>query len=125
MTNPIRFYRIVLKILASVAAIFYVVFLVDEKVAVATIISLEGIAVYLLFIFFLIGYLYIWKNEIVAGVLWVMWYALQWGLVFTVWSNGTLTLVLGFPIPLLGAFLLWHGFRQRAHNKQLNAQNGL
>lgn len=121
MKNAIKFYRIVLKILASVAVIFYVVFLVDEEISLVKAISLEAITVYLLFIFFLFGYIYVWRNEMIAGILWVIWYILQWVLVLNVWTDGGMTLVLGFPIPIIGLFLLWHGWRQRSTKKDINA----
>lgn len=119
MKNPIKFFRNVLRVLASVAAIFYVVFLVDESISIVDALSLEGLTVYLLFLFFMIGYIYVWKNEIVTGLLWVVWYGLQWGLVMYVWTDAALTLVLGFPIPIIGIFFLWHGWQQLKKNKTL------
>lgn len=96
-----RFLNIV-RILGAIAFIFYALFLIFEEVPLANQVSFEGISVYLLFAFFVVGYYFLWQNELISGIIFMAWYMLEWILVFWVWIDGGLTLFLGFPIFLLG-----------------------
>ena len=71
--------------------------------------TFADLSVYLLFIVFLIAYAILWKNELISGILLIVWYGLQWVLVFWVWTDGALTLVFGLPIGVIGLLLLIYG----------------
>ena len=106
------------KILGTVALVFYVAFLIGEGIALTGQTSFADISVYLLFALFLVAYYFLWKDELIAGLMIIIWYALEWILVFWVWTDGGLTLILGFPIALLGLILLISSLRKR--NKPSN-----
>ena len=97
---------VIFKILATAALGFYILFLSDEGVPLINSQGFLDLSVYLLFIVFLIGYIFLWKEELVAGLILISWYGLQWLLVFCVWEDGELTLIMGLPIAILGLMLL-------------------
>ena len=110
-------YRNVLRILTTLAALFYTLVFIDEAFPPydpATKESSLGIAmVFVLFIWFLIGYYYLWKNEKKAGIFLTSWWV---GLLLTawlVWVYGNVTVVLGFPIFVLGILLLIYAKKKR------------
>jgi hypothetical protein len=85
----------------------YILFLTEEDVPVFKAGSFVDISVYLLFLIFVLGFVLLWRYELISGIIFVVWYGLQWALVFYVWDDGELTLILGFPIGLLGIFILF------------------
>jgi len=95
-------FRKILRILGTIAVPFYLLFLIFEGIPPFKSTSFADISVYLLFLIFLTGYYFLWKNELLAGILLIAWYGLQWILVFTVWVDGGVTLIIGLPIALLG-----------------------
>jgi len=86
-------------------------FLVGEHVPLLKASTFADVSVYLLFSVFLIGYVLLWKNELISGILLIVWYGLQWVLVFWVWIDGELTLIFGLPIGIIGVLLLLYGIR--------------
>jgi hypothetical protein len=71
--------------------------------------DLEQICVKLLFLVFLLGYFAAWKNEGVAGVIFLLWYAGMWCLelfvVAPLRNNGGGGIVMGLPLFILGILL--------------------
>ena len=118
MKKPTNLFCTILRILVTIAAILYIVFLVAEGVPLNNEATFADISVYLLFAFFVVGYYFLWKNEIVSGLILIAWHAIQWILVFWVWVDGGMTLILGIPIGILGIIILIYGIRQ---NKSLKA----
>ncbi len=106
-------FRNVLRVLGSIAFVAYVVFFIGEAVTPFQAKLKEVISVYLLFAVFVTGFFYLWKNEMKAGFIWIIWYAIQWCLVFWVWIDGDMTLILGLPIALLGILMIIYGVRKR------------
>ncbi len=94
-------FRNVLRILGTVAVLGCLMFFAGEGITFFKF-NTESVTVSLLFALFLEGYYYLWENILVAGIIFIVWHIIQWGLVFTVWSDGDMTLILGFPIFLLG-----------------------
>ena len=111
-------FRNILRISGSIAFIFYIVFLVGEGVPLNKDATFADISVYLLFAGFVLGYYFLWTNELVSGLILIAWHVIQWILVFWVWVDGGLTLILGIPIGILGIIILIYGIRQ---NKSLKA----
>ena len=101
--------QLILKILVSIAAAFYILFLIAEGIPLINNADFADNSVYFLFLFFLIGYLYLWKNMIISGSILIAWHVIQWLLVFFVWIDGALTLIMGLPIGALGIAVLISG----------------
>lgn len=103
----------IFRILGTIALVFYLFFLIGEGIPLTNQMSFAETSVYLLFALFVVGYYFLWKNELISGLVIITWYALEWILVFWVWIDGALTLILGLPIALLGLILLIYGIRKR------------
>jgi hypothetical protein len=112
-------FRNILRFLGTIAFVFYIVFLLDEDVPLFRAASFADNSVYLLFLFFLLGYYFLWKNEVISGIILIVWHGLQWLLVFYVWEHGEMTLILGLPIGIIGILVLIYGFwRKKSINKK-------
>jgi len=109
--------RNILRILGTLAAILYIIFLVFEGVPIFKSATFADITVYLLFLVFVLGYIVLWKNELISGVILIVWHIIQWILVFFVWPDGGMTLILGLPIGILGILALIYGFRKKKTSK--------
>lgn len=79
--------------------------------------SFAETSVYLLFLVFVVGCCFLWKNELVSGLILIAWYLLQWYLVFRVWVDGAMTLFLGLPIGIFGVIVLIYGIRKNRNSK--------
>jgi hypothetical protein len=98
-----------LRISITLSAIIYFFVVLGEGTPPFTE-PLFGVAmVYVLFLFFLLGYYHVWKNEKFSGKIFIAWYILLWALALFVWTNAGLTLVMGFPIFVLGILFLIFG----------------
>ena len=112
-------FRNILRGLGTIAFVFYIVFLLDEDVPLFKTNSFADNSVYLLFLFFLLGYYFLWKNEVISGIILIVWHGLQWLLVFYVWEHGEMTLILGLPIGIIGILVLIFGiWRKKSINKK-------
>lgn len=107
----------VLKIIGIGAALLYIAFLFGEGVPLFNSSSFADISVYLLFLIFALGIYFLWRNELIAGIILIAWYILEWILVFWVWIDGGLTLILGLPIAIFGIVLLIIGIRKSKSSK--------
>ncbi len=106
-------FQLILRIIATLALSGYAIFLTDLTIYwVNNDYSLFRIVIsteYLMFLIFILGYYYVWKNELISGVIIVFWHMLQWVFVHWVWEDAALTLVFGIPIGLIGISLLVYG----------------
>jgi hypothetical protein len=116
MKKSTKVYRTVLRILGSLALLGYILLFATEPNVEVKLRTLEDYSVLLLILVFLAGYYYLWKNELISGILWIVWYALTWFCVFWVWGNGGLAAILGTPIFILGVLLLIYGLRINRQN---------
>lgn len=114
-------FRNILRILVTLAAIFYLLVFIDEAFPPYDPDMKEsnfGIAmVFVLFIWFFVGYYYLWKNEKIAGILLTTWWI---GLFFTawlIWVYGNVTVFMGFPIFILGILLLIYARKKDIDSK--------
>ena len=117
MKKSPNLFRNILRILGTIAAIFYILFLIDEGVPLFNDATFADISVYLLFLVFVLGYYFLWKNELTSGLILIAWHGIQWFLVFWVWVDGALTLILGIPIGILGIIVLIYGIRKNISSK--------
>ena len=77
-------------------------------------ITFEGIIVSLAFIIFFLGYYYSWKNEMIAGIIFIIWWGIMCfiGLVVAERDRGV-AVVMGFPMFIIGILLVIYWFRKR------------
>jgi len=113
MKKSTYLFRNVLRILGTVAAVGYILFFIGEGVTYFKEATFADISVYLLFAVFVLGYYFLWKNEIISGILLIVWHALQWCLVVWVWLDGGMTIILGIPIGIFGIVVLIYGIRKK------------
>jgi hypothetical protein len=114
MKKPSKGFKWTLRILGILAFIVYVLFLIDEKEPLFNNASFQNISVYLLFIFFLAGFLTLWLNELVSGILLIAWCGLEWCLGLWVWEDAAMVLILGFPVLIIGILVLIYGLIKKA-----------
>lgn len=82
----------------------------------------DFIAIRLMFVLFLLGYFVAWKNERVAGVIFILWWAVMWGADLLVLSpygpggrgEGGMGIALGVPVFILGILFLRNSYKNRA-----------
>jgi hypothetical protein len=75
--------------------------------------GLEGTLVKIMFAFFLVGFFTAWHNRLVAGALFLLWWAGMWGLEMLMVSRGLHggAIVMGFPMFVLGVLFIVSGYR--------------
>jgi len=117
MKKSTQKFRNALRILSIIAFILYILFLIGERVPLNLKGSFADISVYLLFLVFVLGFVILWKNEIAAGLILIIWYGIQWCLVLWVWPDGGMTVILGFPIAILGVLILIYGISNKRLSK--------
>ena len=113
MKKSAKVVRATLRVLSIVALILYILFLFGESVPLGFTAAFAETSVYLLFLVFVLGFIVLWKNELVSGVILIAWYGIQWCLVLWVWVDGGMTLILGFPIAILGVIAFIFGLSKR------------
>lgn len=117
MKKSADLFRIILLVLGTIAAIGYILFFIGEGVTPLKEVTFEDISVYLLFAVFVLGYYFLWKNEIISGLLFIAWHVFQWCLVIWIWFDGGMTLLLGIPLGIYGIFVLIYGIRKKVTSK--------
>jgi len=113
MKKPAKRTRTILRVLNIVALALYVLFLIGERVPLSIRAPFAEISVYLLFLVFVLGFIFLWENELIAGLILMVWHGMQWCLVLWVWPDGDMTLILGLPIGILGLFVFIFGLSKR------------
>jgi hypothetical protein len=103
-------FRNVMRILLTLAAVFYALIFIDEALPPHDPDMRESnfgiVMAFVLFSWFFIGYFYLWKNEKIAGIFLTTWWIGLFLTAWLVWIYGNVTVVLGFPIFILGILLL-------------------
>ena len=110
-------FRNVLRILVTLAAILYTMIFIDEAFPPYDPNMRESnfgiVMVFVLFIWFSLGYFYLWKNEKIAGMFLTSWWIGLFLTAWLVWIYGNVTVILGFPIFILGILLLVYARKKR------------
>ena len=76
--------------------------------------DLESIVVSLAVVLFLIGYYMVWKNELVAGIIFIFWWIVMWFLaLFIAETDRGVGVVLGFPLFILGILFIISWYRKK------------
>ncbi|WP_340114290.1 DUF7670 domain-containing protein [Maribellus mangrovi] len=112
MQRKVNINRLILRIVSSLALIIYILFLIDEGIPLKNS-TFEQLSAFTLFAIFLIGYYFLWKNEIISGLIFILWHIFQWCLVEWIWSDGALTLIMGIPIVIIGILILINGLKKQ------------
>ncbi len=79
----------------------------------------EFIAIRLMFVLFLPGYLVAWKNEGVAGIIFILWWVVMWGMDLLVMGpsgpegGGGMGIAMGLPVFVLGILFLVNSKKRR------------
>lgn len=112
-----KIFRNILRILTTLAALLYLTFIIAELIPSHEPEVREsnlGIAmVFVLFIWFGIGYYNVWKNEKRAGIILTTWWIALFLTAWFIWYYGNVTIILGFPIFILGVLLLIYSRKAR------------
>lgn len=79
--------------------------------------DLEQIFVKLLFLLFLIGYLALWKSELIGGSIFLAWWVAMWCMeifiVAPIKNDGGGGILMGFPLFVLGVLFVARALRVR------------
>ncbi|MDX1544410.1 MAG: hypothetical protein R3214_10730 [Christiangramia sp.] len=111
MRSRIENYSLTLKIITSMAMVGYIIFLMLESAALYN--ESSALTGYFLFSLFAVGYILLWKQKVIAGMVFLIWYTIQWYMVFLVWEKGLMTLLLGLPVAVLGLLILLNGIKKK------------
>lgn len=77
--------------------------------------DLEQILVKVLFLLFLVGYLVVWKNELIGGAIFLLWWAAMWCMEILVVApikggDAGGGIAMGFPLFVLGILFVRRGY---------------
>lgn len=79
----------------------------------------EGIIVTFAFIVFYAGYYYSWKNELIAGIIFIFWWAIMWYLaLFVAETDRGAGVVMGIPVIIFGVLFIVQWYRKRSGEKR-------
>jgi len=103
----------VLLTITTILGILYLIFIIDNFISEPY--NLESIIVNLAFIIFLVGYYYSWKNEMIAGIVFIFWWGIMWylGLFIAEHDRGD-GVAMGVPIFIIGILFIVSWYRRRA-----------
>lgn len=115
-TEGKRKYPKLLLILTSVFALLYLVFIAANFIQPGNNnpYDPENIIVNLAFIIFLIGFYFSWKNELIAGIIFIFWWGVMWylGLFIAAHDKGA-GAVMGIPVFIFGILFIVSWYRKR------------
>jgi len=76
--------------------------------------DLEEIIAYLAFIIFLVGYYYSWRNELIAGIIFIFWWGIMCYLgIFIAETDRGVGVVIGFPMFIIGILFIISWYRKK------------
>ncbi len=104
-----------LRILLIIYAIFYLIFITDYFFPTNAVNSwdIENSALKILFVIFVIGYVISWKNELAAGVIFLLWFiGMCYENFFLCTSDCGAGIAMGIPLLILGILLIINAKRK-------------
>jgi membrane protease YdiL (CAAX protease family) len=115
-TNEKKKHPKVLLILTTIYGALYIIlllsFLLFENPDFNNI-NLEAIMVSLAFVVFFIGYYYSWKNELIAGLLFIFWWGIMWYLgLFVAERDKGAGVVMGVPMFIIAILFVVYWYRR-------------
>ena len=123
-------FRSILRILTTLAAVFYTLIFLDEAFPPYNPDMREsnlGIAmVFVLYIYFVIGYYFTWTNEQKGGIMLMTWWLWLFLVAWLIWTYGNVTVILGVPIFILGIlFLIYARKKKRTNHNHSTLESGV
>ncbi len=101
----------VLKVLTTIHAVLYVLFIVTGSYGHT---GDEPLVVNLLFVVFLVGYAIMWKNEMIAGWIFVLWWIGMWYLgIFIAETDKGSGVAMGVPLFIMAILFIITGRKKR------------
>jgi hypothetical protein len=107
----------VLLSITTVFGILYVMLIISELISGPY--NLEYIVVNMAFLVFLVGYYFTWKNEMIAGIIFIFWWGIMWYLgLFIAEHDKGVGVVMGVPLFIVGILFIvsWRRKKQRSSN---------
>ncbi len=110
---------VTLRILLTISVFFYTIIFIGEATPPFSESLFGIIMVYVLFLIFLIGYFFAWKDkkQMLSGIIITSWYVLLLILGFFVWTNAGMVIGLGFPVGILGVLLIIYSYLIKTKKK--------
>jgi len=106
----------ILLTLTTIYSILYAAMIVGFLITETPIkeITFEGVLVSIAALIFFIGYYYSWKNELIAGIIFIFWWGIMWyiGLFVAVTDRGA-GVVMGVPIFVIGVLFIVFRYRKQ------------
>lgn len=110
------------KVLLTVTTLFgilYLIFIIDYFISEPQ--NFESIIINLAFIIFLVGYYYSWRNDMIAGIIFIIWWGIMWylGLFIAEHDRGA-GVVMGVPLFIIGILFIISWYRKRERSGHFN-----
>ena len=106
----------VMQIILTIYGLLYLLFIIGYFIPIDNYdpYNLENIVVNLAFVLLLVGYYMVWKNEGVAGIIFIFWWLVMWYLGFFIAEHARgNSVVMGFPLFILGILFIISWFRKK------------
>lgn len=106
----------VLQIILTVYGLMYLLFIIANFFSIDNYeyYNLENLFVNLLFVLFLVGYYIVWKNEGLAGIIFIFWWVAMWCLaLFIAETDPGSGIVMGLPLFILGILFIISWYRKK------------
>jgi len=108
-----RSHQWILRILLSIYALLYIMIGWDDFLSI-NVWNIEYSALKILFAIFLIGYAISWKNELAAGVIFILWFlGMCYENFFLCTSDCGAGIAMGIPLLILSIFFIVYGIRKK------------
>lgn len=104
----------VLLTITTIFAILYLILLISFYIDGFSGFNLEVIIMNLAFVVFLVGYYFCWKNELMAGIIFIFWWGIMWylGLFIAEHDRGA-GVVMGFPLFILAILFIVDWYKKK------------
>jgi hypothetical protein len=113
----------ILRILLSIYAILYILIGWDDFLSInaPNSWSVEYSALKILFVIFVIGYVISWKNELAAGVIFILWFlGMCYENFFLCTSDCGAGIAMGIPLLILSIFFIVYGIKKKRQKSGVN-----
>lgn len=109
-----------LKIILTIYGLLYSLLMISSFFAIEDydFFNLELIVANLSFVLFLVGYYIVWRNEKVAGIIFLFHWVIMWVItLFLAKTDRGMSVVLGFPLFILGILFIISWYRKKSKEK--------
>ena len=108
--------QLVLRVIVWIYGIFYLVYIVDSFLPAKDYnpFDTEHLTIKLGFLLYLIGLFCVYKSELVAGFIFVIWWLLMWLIAFVLTKTDPgAAMIFGVPVFIVGLFYLFRNIKIR------------